>query len=301
MATYPSENTPVFTPLAQVVGLVCAAVYGVVWRKCQLKDALCDASLTTLGKEIGVDRATALRNIKTLCELGYLIDQTPGLRNVPHTYILGKSVAECNSSIEAQAGNEEDKTVDTRNSSNETVAECNPTVAYNNSLPESVAQSNSQNQTVAESYLKIEDSSLIGINPSKESKRESGGQKTPARPPDMIPVQKIFFEETQKHCLNKAQIKVIQDTVGTDPPALERWRESVRAWNLNGNKPTDAAGMLDWFKTGKRSNYDPNKNGVTNGNPILQRGERETTTATGTSAALGAALLAKSRGGRPGT
>lgn len=113
--------TPVPHSLAQEVGLVCAAVYGVVWRYCQMKDGICRASLDTLGSDINVDRATVMRSVKKLCELGYLIDQTPARRNAPHTYILAKSVAECNSpEVEAVAPN---------NSSSPTVAECNATVA----------------------------------------------------------------------------------------------------------------------------------------------------------------------------
>lgn len=86
------------------------------------------------------------------------------------------------------------------------------------------------------------------------------------RPPAVL-AYKIFVEETKKHCLNTPQIKVINDEVGDDPAALEKWREVVKAWNLNGNKLTDAAGMLDWYKTGKRSNYDPNKFKNSNGAP----------------------------------
>lgn len=77
--------------------------------------------------------------------------------------------------------------------------------------------------------------------------------------PKTIPICKIFVEETKKNCLTPAQAEVIQKEVGTDPAALQRWRESVRAWSLAGNKLTDGVGLLDWFRTGKRSNYDPGK------------------------------------------
>ena len=78
------------------------------------------------------------------------------------------------------------------------------------------------------------------------------------RPPVSL-AYKVFVEETKKSCLNLPQIKAINETVGTDPASLEKWRESVKAWNLAGNKLTNAAGMLEWFTTGKRSNYDPNR------------------------------------------
>lgn len=97
------------------------------------------------------------------------------------------------------------------------------------------------------------------LNPieSKDSKQRAANRRPPA-----ILVYQIFHEETGKYCLNNAQIKVIEKEVGTDPDALQRWRESVRAWNLTGNNPKDATGMLDWFRTGKRSNFKGNGNGT---------------------------------------
>src|SRR3990172_8983881 len=151
--------TMVYHILAQEVGLVCAAVYGEVKRRCGLERGVCDASLDTLGTTIHLDRATVMRSIKKLCELGYLIDQTPGRRNAPHTYILSKSVAECNNT-----------SVVMRNSSKESVAERNKSVAHNNSSIENEAQ---EDKTVAESHLKIKDSSLIVSSPKNVSKGEA--------------------------------------------------------------------------------------------------------------------------------
>ena len=91
------DFTMVSHQLAAEVGLICAAVYGAVWRYCNMKGGNCRASLSTIGADLNIDRATAMRCITKLVKLGYLIDQTPGLRNVPHTYILGKTVAQCNS------------------------------------------------------------------------------------------------------------------------------------------------------------------------------------------------------------
>lgn len=253
---YPSEHTPVFTPLVQEAGLVCAAVYGVVWQYCQMQDKNCHASLETLGREIKVNKATMMRNIKTLCDLGYLIDQTPGLRNVPHTYILGKSVAECNSSKETQANNTEDTSVVIRNSSNQTVAECNPTVAYNNSLPESVAQSNSQDQTVAESYLKKEESYLTGITPNKESKRES--VKNHTRPIE-IPSFKIFVEITEYRAITKHWQGEMARIVGDKPDDLAFWRKVVIGWTGKYPSKHNVEGMLDYYKRREIPGYNGNR------------------------------------------
>lgn len=121
--------------LAQEVGLTCSAVYGAVWKRCQMEGGVCDASLDTLGLDITVDRATVMRSIKKLCGLDYLTDQTPNRRNAPHTYTLSKSVAQCNSSAHNDGSIHEqtvagcNKSVAERNTENETVAECNKSVA----------------------------------------------------------------------------------------------------------------------------------------------------------------------------
>ena len=78
--------TPVIDVLAQEVGLFTAAVYGVVWRFCQMEEHVCKASLTTIAERIGVSPATALSHVKKLCDAGYLKDLTPGRRNKPHVY-----------------------------------------------------------------------------------------------------------------------------------------------------------------------------------------------------------------------
>lgn len=145
--------TPVIDALTNEFGLVTAAVYGVVWRYCQGEKKVCEASLETIASHLKVDRATALRHIKKLCDSGYLQDLTPELRNVPHTYAdTGK--AKIIGLVEAQ-------TVAHNNSKkNKTVAENNSSVAQDNTFTQTVAQNN---KTVAESYLKKEE---------KESKKD---------------------------------------------------------------------------------------------------------------------------------
>lgn len=78
--------TPVIDNLARDQGLITAAVYGVVWRYCQMRDRVCRASLETLSAHLNLDRGTVLRHIKKLCAAGYLRDLTPDRRNAPHVY-----------------------------------------------------------------------------------------------------------------------------------------------------------------------------------------------------------------------
>lgn len=81
------ENfTPVIDSMVEQYGLVTAAVYGRIWRYSKMKKGCCTASLTKIGKDIGLDRKTVERHTKKLCKDGYLIDLTPGVKNKPHEY-----------------------------------------------------------------------------------------------------------------------------------------------------------------------------------------------------------------------
>jgi len=78
--------TPIIDVVADKMGLIPAAVYGVVWRYCQMRDGVCYATLETLAGHLGCNPATVLRHIKSLCSEGFLEDTTPNLKNKPHTY-----------------------------------------------------------------------------------------------------------------------------------------------------------------------------------------------------------------------
>lgn len=78
--------TPIIDSLAGELGLMTAAVYGIVWRYCQMQDRVCHASLETISAKLGISYRSTIRHLKLLCDAGYIEDLTPGLRNRPHTY-----------------------------------------------------------------------------------------------------------------------------------------------------------------------------------------------------------------------
>ena len=87
--------TPLIDVLAEELGLVTAAVYGVVWRYCQGPRGVCQASMERIAAHLNLDRRTVQRQIRRLVDEGYLDDLTPGLRNRPHTYAdSGRAVIE---------------------------------------------------------------------------------------------------------------------------------------------------------------------------------------------------------------
>ena len=78
--------TPIIDTMAERYGLVGAAVFGIVWRHCQMKRGVCDASIGTMAEKIGASTRTIQRHLRQLCTDGYLVDLTPDLNGRPHTY-----------------------------------------------------------------------------------------------------------------------------------------------------------------------------------------------------------------------
>lgn len=67
-------------------GLITAAVFGRIWFYCGMKEKNCHAKVATIAKSLKLSRLTVMRHIKVLLEYGYILDETPTLRNHPHTY-----------------------------------------------------------------------------------------------------------------------------------------------------------------------------------------------------------------------
>ena len=81
--------TPVFDAAVKAVGgLYPAAVFGLVYRHCQMRRGVCDASAESLAALLGCTTKTIYRQLAQLTQDGFLEDRTPGLRNAPHTYSM---------------------------------------------------------------------------------------------------------------------------------------------------------------------------------------------------------------------
>lgn len=96
---------------------------------------------------------------------------------------------------------------------------------------------------------------------SSSYEEEAKTADPPKKRPTTIPAVKVFVEVTGKYVLNKTQMNTLALKVGTDPPALARWYETVRAWMLRGYKITNIEGMLDWFENGIPQRNGDHKNG----------------------------------------
>ncbi len=86
-----STFSPLFDRIAAQYGTITAAVYGVVYRHCRMRDGVCRASTRRMASLLGMDEVTVMRHIRKLVQDGYLIDLTPGQRNKPHIYQLVRS------------------------------------------------------------------------------------------------------------------------------------------------------------------------------------------------------------------
>jgi hypothetical protein len=78
--------TPLLDGMVQEMGLITAAVFGKVWRYCQMKDGLCNAAQERMAGELKITRVSMNMHIGKLVEAGYLEDLTPGHIGIPHQY-----------------------------------------------------------------------------------------------------------------------------------------------------------------------------------------------------------------------
>lgn len=85
----PALWTPLYEPAITKYSLIGAAVYGEVWRYCQMGKQMCVASRETIAGNLGL----AIRTVDKYLELlssgdePYIKDLTPDVRNRPHAYI----------------------------------------------------------------------------------------------------------------------------------------------------------------------------------------------------------------------
>jgi len=89
------ENEP-FTPLFdRLIAARCSTteglVYGAIWRFCQRNRGYCYATHETIAAQLGMSERSVRRAIVTLLKRGFIIDNTPGLRNAPHRYQVTNS------------------------------------------------------------------------------------------------------------------------------------------------------------------------------------------------------------------
>jgi DNA-binding transcriptional regulator YhcF (GntR family) len=86
--------TPIYDEIAQKHGIVTAAVFGIIWRFCQMRERVCRASIANLAARLGINRLTVMRHIELLTSEGLIKDLSPTLRNRPHVYVVTRQAAQ---------------------------------------------------------------------------------------------------------------------------------------------------------------------------------------------------------------
>lgn len=81
-----SYFTPVPDYLVEKYDLITAALWGRVWRYCQMSNGICSASQETLAAELGISVKTVERRLKILERGRYIKDLSPKVKNRPHIY-----------------------------------------------------------------------------------------------------------------------------------------------------------------------------------------------------------------------
>lgn len=83
-----TQFTPLFDEITERYGIVTSAVFGYVWRKCQMEKGVCCASFQTIADDLNVSRKTIINHIKILANDGLVEDLTPDADRKPHKYLV---------------------------------------------------------------------------------------------------------------------------------------------------------------------------------------------------------------------
>ncbi len=210
-----SGFVPVFEALLEkYADHITALVFGRRWQYCRMEDGVCRASLETIANDLKVSKATVMRHTDLLVADGYLIDLTPDLRNVPHSYAdAGKIIMK--SQLTA--------TVSQRNSS---VSQRNATVSESHLIKDLNKDSNKERGT-----------------PSLDFKNMTVGQ---AR---KVPAIKLYIEATEQFPASVLW-EMVHMTITEKALTFEQLRSAAIAWVGKGYRPENVQGILEWAVNG---------------------------------------------------
>ncbi len=77
---------PMFDQMVLRYGIMTAAVYGVVWRQCQMGERLCRIPVCRVANVVGANPITVTKSLRRLVEQGWVEDVTPHIGRHPHAY-----------------------------------------------------------------------------------------------------------------------------------------------------------------------------------------------------------------------
>jgi DNA-binding Lrp family transcriptional regulator len=234
--------------LVKRYGLFTAAVFGRMWRYCQMQDGVCRATLDTIATELNVSKMTIIRHIETLVYDGFLKDTTPDRKNKPHIYADTGKVAMYNKFGMALTVTE---------------SESKPTLTESDS-----ALTSSDPQSHTES---LEDSNK---KQSKKQKIREGA--TPEPKANQIPEVILFHSATGRYPARSSfktvieAIAKIKTRLGRDV-TIEDLQPFLTAWTDKAWNPLNLAWLTEWAVPGYIPNGKGNNNHANNPKPVEER------------------------------
>lgn len=87
MAERADGFTPLFDDVTRKVGIGAAAVYGCVWRHCQMRHGTCHASMETMSGLLSVSKRTVQKHLDKLEQCGMIVKIKQAHWYVPPTYV----------------------------------------------------------------------------------------------------------------------------------------------------------------------------------------------------------------------
>jgi DNA-binding Lrp family transcriptional regulator len=241
--------TPAPDELAKKYGFETAYLWGKLRRFCQLGGGTYTASHEAIGDRIGMSRRNLIERLNRLIKDGYVEDLDAGVKNRAHTYsvkkgeakiLSGMQISHTESEIPTQADNGviTGSDIGMRNLHTSEVESANPAhldpPAMQNLPSESAEFAHQEPVGMQNLHLK-RDSSLIGINPSIESKRGVAPAKFH---------QPIVLGEHGKALLKICKLE--WDFVETDKAALGAYKRIQAFLIKKGATPGDIAEFDVW-------------------------------------------------------
>jgi hypothetical protein len=209
--------SPLIDSLVQNHGLITAAVFGVVWRHCQMSDGVCSASHSTIAKILGLRRETVLAHLKILLESGYLqsIDTETGetciyqdtgkanMRGVISAEEGGVSLANRGVSLANRGVSLANRGCELNSQGGVSLANTNKTLLIDNIIEEVSSDEDtypSRNEREKDSRLFLPEMQSADSTPRTDSTQETAkgnGRLPKVAPPPALPLtegQRLFLE-----------------------------------------------------------------------------------------------------------
>ena len=237
-------------------------IYGyLVWR--QGRNAGCWPSLDKIAADLQLSRASVMRHLRRLEQLGYIqVTREKGRANLYTVNGEPGQTVKISESLRQELGRPAEG--DTPAAPVPPVAAVTPTRITHDTPPVSAVTPTRVSDDTPP-VAAVAPDPYHPCNPNHIQEPEKGTRDRERdtvvqnfhlnRGPPRPPAVQLYSEMTRIYYPpDSLQWQAIDATVDGNPQALERWRETVAAWINCGNSSRNVQGMLDWFKSGKRDN-----------------------------------------------